>query len=85
MRKGPYGFYVQLGDEEQKKPKRASLPKGTPIASVELEYALGLLSLPRDVGAHPETNDMIQAGLGRFGPYLKYQGKFTSLKEGMMC
>ena len=82
LRKGPYGFYVQLGDAEQKKPKRASLPKGTPIASVELEYALGLLSLPRDVGAHPETNDMIQAGLGRFGPYLKYQGKFTSLKDG---
>ena len=82
LRKGPYGFYVQLGDAEQKKPKRASLPKGIPIASVELEYALGLLSLPRDVGAHPETNDMIQAGLGRFGPYLKYQGKFTSLKDG---
>ena len=82
LRKGPYGFYVQLGDAEQKKPKRASLPKGTPIASVELEYALGLLSLPRDIGTHPETGDMIQAGLGRYGPYLKYQGKFTSLKDG---
>jgi DNA topoisomerase-1 len=82
LRKGPYGFYVQLGDAEEKKPKRASLPKGTPIATVELDYALGLLSLPRDVGAHPETSDMIQAGLGRYGPYLKYQGKFTSLKEG---
>ena len=81
LRKGPYGFYVQLGDAEQKKPKRASLPKGTPIASVELEYALGLLSLPRDIGTHPETGDMIQAGLGRYGPYLKYQGKFTSLKD----
>ncbi len=82
LRKGPYGFYVQLGDADEKKPKRASLPKGKPIASVELDYALGLLSLPRDVGAHPETNDIIQAGLGRYGPYLKYQGKFTSLKEG---
>ena len=82
LRKGPYGFYVQLGDAEEKKPKRASLPKGTAIASVELDYALGLLSLPRDVGTHPETGDMIQAGLGRYGPYLKYQGKFTSLKEG---
>ena len=82
LRKGPYGFYVQLGDAEQKKPKRASLPKGTTIASVELEYALGLLSLPRDIGTHPETGDMIQAGLGRYGPYLKYQGKFTSLKDG---
>ncbi|NDA18811.1 MAG: DNA topoisomerase I, partial [Alphaproteobacteria bacterium] len=41
--------------------------------------ALGLLALPRDIEPHPETGDMIQAGLGRFGPYLKYQGKFTSL------
>ena len=38
-----------------------------------------LLSLPRDIEPHPESGDMIQAGLGRFGPYLKYQGKFTSL------
>ena len=49
---------------------------------VDLDYALGLLSLPRDIGLHPQTSDMIQAGLGRYGPYLKYQGKFTSLKEG---
>jgi len=82
LRKGPYGFYVQLGDAETKKPKRASLPKGTAAAAVDLDYALGLLSLPRDVGTHPETGDMIQAGLGRYGPYLKYQGKFTSLKDG---
>ena len=40
---------------------------------------MGLLSLPRDIEPHPESGDMIQAGIGRFGPYLKYQGKFTSL------
>ncbi len=79
VRNGPYGPYVQLGDPETKKPKRASLPKGTNAGSLELETALALLALPRDVGPHPETSDMIQAGLGRYGPYLKYQGSFTSL------
>lgn len=81
LKKGPYGHYVQLGGEEEKKPKRTSIPKTTPVSEVDLAYALGLLSLPRDIGEHPETRDMIQAGLGRYGPYLKYQNKFTSLKE----
>jgi DNA topoisomerase-1 len=80
LRKGPYGHYVQLGEPEgKKKPKRASLPKGLSPADVDLERALGLLRLPRDVGPHPETGEMIQAGLGRYGPYLKYDGGFTSL------
>jgi DNA topoisomerase-1 len=80
LRKGPYGHYVQLGEPEGKtKPKRASLPKGLSPADVDLERALGLLRLPRDVGPHPESGEMIQAGLGRFGPYLKYDGGFTSL------
>ena len=82
LRKGPYGFYVQAGALEEKKPKRSSLPKDKAPLDVDLEYALGLLSLPRDIGNHPETGDMIQAGLGRYGPYLKYQGKFTSLPAG---
>ena len=82
IRNGPYGPYVQLGDPETKKPKRSSLPKGTSAGGVDLDAALKLLSLPRDVGAHPESGDMIQAGLGRYGPYLKYQGSFTSLKDG---
>ena len=79
LRRGPYGLYVQLGSPEEKKPKRSSLPKGKQASEVDLEYALGLLSLPRDIGLHPETGAMIQAGLGRYGPYLKYEGKFTSL------
>ena len=82
LRKGPYGFYVQAGTPEEKKPKRSSIPKDKPPIEVDLDYALGLLSLPRDVGEHPESGDMIQAGLGRYGPYLKYQGKFTSLPAG---
>jgi DNA topoisomerase-1 len=82
VRKGPYGYYVQLGDvtEDEPKPKRVSLVKDLPPDDVDLEMALGLLSLPRDIGLHPETNKKIIAGLGRFGPYLRHDTKYTSLK-----
>ncbi|MGH1377453.1 MAG: type I DNA topoisomerase [Alphaproteobacteria bacterium] len=65
----------------QHKPKRQGLPAGTNVEDVTLEMAVGLLALPRDVGTHPETGDMIQAGIGRFGPFLKHEGKFTSLPK----
>lgn len=82
LRRGPYGFYVQRGELEGKvKPKRASLTKEMDPAEVDLKVALGLLSLPRDIGPYPETGEMIQAGLGRFGPYLKLEGTYVSLKE----
>ena len=77
IRKGPYGVYVQLGDE--KKPKRSSLPKGLHHSAVDLEKALSLLSLPREVGLHPETNLTILANIGRFGPYLLHDGKYANL------
>jgi len=84
LRKGPYGFYVQLGDidpeDKKKKPKRASLLKGTDPASIDLERALGLLSLPRTLGPDPESGDEITAGIGRFGPYVKRGGTYVSLK-----
>ncbi|EKQ70812.1 DNA topoisomerase I, bacterial [Leptolyngbyaceae cyanobacterium JSC-12] len=86
---GAYGPYVQLGDitEDNPKPKRASLPKGVTPDDVTLEQAVGLLSLPRLLGVHPETGAKIQAGLGRFGPYIVHdQGKdgkeYRSLKAG---
>jgi DNA topoisomerase I len=81
LRKGPYGNYVQLGEAVAKgeKPKRASLPKGIAPADVDLDKALGLLSLPREVGLHPEDGKPILASLGRFGPYIKHGENFRSL------
>jgi DNA topoisomerase-1 len=80
LRKGPYGIYVQLGEGENgAKPKRVSLPRGVTPTDVDLDTALRLLALPRDVGRHPETGDAITAGVGRFGPYLKHGTAFKSL------
>ena len=69
---GRYGPYVQLGDvtEENKKPKRMSLPKGVKPEDVTEEMAVGLLRLPRLLGVHPKTGNNIKASLGRFGPYI---------------
>lgn len=75
---GPYGPYIQLGleSEENKKPKRVSLPKGVDKDSVTMDMALGLLALPRLLGTHPETGAKIKAALGPFGPYVVHdQGK----------
>ncbi len=77
IRKGPYGVYVQLGEE--KKPKRSSLPKGLAPSSVDLEKALSLLALPREIGLHPETGETIVANIGRFGPYLLHAGKYANI------
>ena len=80
LRKGPYGFYVQAGEaREKQKPKRVSLPKSMDPEEVTLDQALALLSLPRDVGTHPGTGKTIAAGLGRYGPYLRHDGGYTSL------
>jgi len=85
LRKGPYGFYVQRGEEtlegkKKIKPKRAPIPKTMSPAAIDLGAALGLLSLPRDVGVDVETGDMITAGLGRFGPFIRVGGTYVSLK-----
>jgi DNA topoisomerase-1 len=61
------------------KPKRAPIPKGIDQETITLEKAMALLSLPREVGKHPETGEVIKAGIGRFGPFLVHQGKFKSI------
>ncbi len=82
LKVGRFGPYVeQEADPEDKKPKpkRSSLPKGWTPASIDLERALKLLSLPREVGLHPEDSAPILAGLGRFGPYVQHNGTYASL------
>ncbi|MSP04774.1 MAG: type I DNA topoisomerase [Acetobacteraceae bacterium] len=84
VRRGPYGLYVQQGEQEQgskTRPKRTSLPRGMDGDTITLEQALSLLSLPRQIGMHPETGEKIEAGIGRFGPYVRMGAIFGSLER----
>ncbi|GGO58861.1 DNA topoisomerase I [Roseovarius pacificus] len=83
LRSGRFGPYVQRGEatEENKKPPRASLPKGWSPDDMDLEKALMLLSLPREIGPHPDDGEMIEAGIGRYGPYVKHGRLYANLKE----
>jgi DNA topoisomerase-1 len=73
LKTGRFGPYVERGD------KRASIPKDVPVADVDGEMAERLLSLPREIGAHPETGKPITASIGRYGPYLAHDGKYAKL------
>ena len=73
LKSGRFGPYVELGD------KRASIPKDVAVEDVTAELAGRLLSLPREIGAHPETKSPITASIGRYGPYLAHDGKYARL------
>src|ERR1043166_5494506 len=79
LKSGRFGPYVQLGDGE--KPKRAGIPKGTDASAVDFELALRLLSLPREVGKHPEDGEPILANFGRYGPYIAHGKQYASLES----
>jgi DNA topoisomerase-1 len=83
LKSGRFGPYVQRGEatKEAPKPPRASLPKGWAPAEMDLERALKLLNLPREVGPHPEDGEMIEAGIGRYGPFVKHGRTYANLKE----
>ncbi len=80
--RGPYGHYVQLGEVEEgakTKPKRVSWQKEMPLENADLASALKLLSLPRELGTHPETGKKVLVNIGRFGPYISHDAKFKSI------
>ncbi|MBL9073160.1 type I DNA topoisomerase [Tabrizicola sp.] len=83
LRAGRFGPYVQRGEasEANPKPDRASLPKGWTPDGLTLERALALLSLPREVGRHPEDGVLVEAGIGRFGPYVKHGSVYANIPE----
>ena len=81
LRTGRFGPYVQLGEQAEgstEKPKRSSIPKGM---EVDLERAVALLSLPRLIGPHPDDGEPLEAGIGRYGPYVKHGRTFASLTK----
>ena len=83
LRAGRFGPYVQRGEasEANPKPDRASLPKGWSPDGLTLERALALLSLPREVGKHPADGVLVEAGIGRFGPYVKHGAVYANIPE----
>lgn len=82
LKKGPYGFYVQLGEDKgSPKPKRIGIPKNIDINTIDFDKAKALLELPRLIGKHPEDGGDIKANIGPYGPYLMWNKKFFSVKE----
>jgi DNA topoisomerase-1 len=80
---GRFGPYVQLGEaDDGEKPRRASLPKGVTPEQITVDAAVKLLSLPRTLGTHPETGKPVEAGIGRFGPFVVHEKDFRSLGAG---
>ncbi|MBK5927888.1 type I DNA topoisomerase [Rhodobaculum claviforme] len=83
LRTGRFGPYVQRGEatEEVPKPPRSSLPKGWTPETTDLARALMLLSLPRPIGPHPEDGETVEAGIGRYGPFIRHGKRYANLSE----
>jgi len=81
LKSGRFGPYVERPNESAAKPDRASLPKGWDAAEMDLEKAIMLLNLPRQIGPHPEDGEIVEAGIGRYGPFVKHGRVYANLKD----
>ena len=83
LKTGRFGPYVQRGEptEDNKKPPRASLPKTWAPSEIDLEKALMLLNLPREIGTHPDDGEVVEAAIGRYGPYVKHGRIYANLPD----
>lgn len=79
LKKGPYGMYLQLGKSDSEHMKRSPLPKFVNDNELDLGLALSLLMLPKELGVHPKSGEMIKAGIGKYGPYLFHQKQYISI------
>ncbi|MBQ4875306.1 MAG: type I DNA topoisomerase [Rickettsiaceae bacterium H1] len=73
IKQGPYGFYLQCGS------KKSVIPKGLDLLKISLEQAVKLLSMPCSIGRNPQNDSEVKIGVGRYGPYVLHDGKYTSL------
>ena len=82
LRKGPYGFYMQVGEgNKEKKPKRVSIPKNFEPEEIGLNTAIQLLGLPRRLGKNPENDKVISVGIGMYGPYILHNQQYRALEK----
>ncbi|MEO1038170.1 MAG: type I DNA topoisomerase [Pseudomonadota bacterium] len=81
LKDGRFGPYLEMAVEGEDKPKRGSLPKGWDPASLTLARAVQLIDLPREIGAHPEDGDVIEAGIGRYGPFVRHGKTYANLEN----
>ena len=81
LKDGRFGPYLEMAVAGEEKPKRSSLPKGWAKDTINLERAIKLLSLPREVGPHPEDGEMIEAGLGRYGPFVRHGRTYANVSD----
>ena len=82
LQSGRYGPYLEVEDSnmENDKPKRVSIPRNIKVEDLSDELALQLISLPKSIGNHPETNQEITGAIGRYGPYIKHENTYVSIK-----
>ena len=81
LKDGRFGPYLEMSVEGEDKPRRSSIPKGWALADIDLAQAVKLIDLPRPVGAHPEDGELIEAGIGRYGPFVRHGKTYANLQS----